>query len=392
MSIPQISLKDYSYVLPEDKIPNSPSIERSQSKLLVYKGGDISETLFSDIVQQLPKGAQLVFNDTKVFPARIFFKNKTGATIEVFCLKELSLPKLEGQFWKMNWEVMVGNLKRWNLNEVLDHQESLTVRLVQKNEEMCVVEFSWIGEPNFYDILSIVAELPLPPYMNRKATDLDKIRYQTVYAKHIGSVAAPTAGLHFTQDILKKIEGNGHSASQITLHVGAGTFKPIKTDEISQHQMHSEFFTVRKEIIQNVINNNLVIAVGTTTVRVLESLYWLGVHIIHLNHRLETIEIPQWIGYGNDYNTTVHEAFKAILDNFDSLEISEISGQTCIIIIPGYRFRVCKGLITNFHQPQSTLILLIAAFLGDDWRKVYEYALQNDFRFLSYGDSSLLIP
>ena len=392
MTIPEINLKDYLYELPDDRIPNSPPLERSQSKLLVFNKGEISSVLFEGIVGQLPKEAHLVFNDTRVFPARMFFKRETGAQIEVFCLKSISLPKFDGQFWKMKWEVMVGNLKKWNVGEVLSHATSLTVELIKKDESGCIVEFSWIGESNFYEILSQVAELPLPPYMNRKATEFDKIRYQTVYAKHVGSVAAPTAGLHFTQEILEKIITKGHQISHITLHVGAGTFKPIKTDKIAEHQMHSESFTVKKDTIQHIINNDYVISVGTTSMRVLESLYWLGVSILHQNMGLDEIQISQWVGYRDDYGTNLQDSFAAILNQMELLELGEISGQTSIIIIPGYKFRVCKGLITNFHQPQSTLILLVAAFLGDNWRIVYDYALQNDFRFLSYGDSSILLP
>lgn len=387
--IPQIHLPDYQYVLPEDKIPNFPTAERDKSRLLVYKKGEISSHIFNEISELIPTESLLVFNDTKVFPARLIFKKSTGAEIEIFCLQPVSVQKTVENMSEMHWLCMVGNQKRWK-NEILEN-EFLKAEIVEKRESESVIKFSWKGEMAIYAVLEKIAELPLPPYMNRKATKEDQNRYQTVYANEKGSVAAPTAGLHFTENVLSSIEKKGIIRQKLTLHVGAGTFKPIKTEKIDNHNMHAERFSISLDLIKSLIENPFVVAVGTTSMRVLESLFWLGMKLQNTKILTE-IFIHQWEPYEKKIEISSIEALNNIYNYMIMNKLEVLNGQTQIIIIPGYQFKICKGIVTNFHQPESTLILLVAAFLGKDWKKVYDFALSNDFRFLSYGDSSLLIP
>lgn len=387
--IPQIHLPDYQYVLPDDKIPSFPSAERDKSKLLFYKNGAISSHVFTEISDLIPAQSLLIFNDTKVFPARLNFKKSTGSAIEIFCLQPVSIQKIVGNFSEMQWLCMVGNQKKWK-GEILENK-FLKAELIEKKEAESVIKFTWSGDLDFYSVLEQIAELPLPPYMNRKATTEDQNRYQTVYASEKGSVAAPTAGLHFTENVLYAIDKKGIKRQKLTLHVGAGTFKPIKSEKIDNHDMHSERFSVSVSLIKSLIENLFVVSVGTTSTRVLESLYWFG---LQLEKQKTTSEVfvSQWEPYQNNTKILAKQSLENIYNYMINNKLETLDGQTKIIIIPGYEFKICKGIITNFHQPESTLILLVAAFLGIDWKKVYDYALSNDFRFLSYGDSSLLIP
>lgn len=387
--IPSIHLLDYQYVLPDEKIPNFPAQERDKSKLLFYNKGKISTHIFDEIHALIPTKSVLVFNDTKVFRARLFFNKSTGTVIEIFCLQPVSTQKTIENESEMQWLCMVGNQKKWK-NEILEN-EYLKAEYIEKRESESVIKFSWKGEETIYSILEKTAELPLPPYMNRKATNEDKNRYQTVYANEKGSVAAPTAGLHFTEKVLAEIDKKEILRQKLTLHVGAGTFKPIKSEKIDNHNMHAERFSVSLDLIKSLIENQFVVSVGTTSTRVLESLYWLGVRL-ECTNTLSEIFIHQWEPYQNTDEILPKQALENIYNYMILNKLEVLNGQTQIIIIPGYRFKICKAIITNFHQPESTLILLVAAFLGNDWKKVYDFALANDFRFLSYGDSSLLIP
>lgn len=389
LMIPKIYLPDYKYVLPIDRIPNFPAKERDQSKLLFYNKGDVSSYIFSDISKILPTNSLLIFNDTKVFPARLIFKKSTGAIIEIFCLQPMSNQNTNESNSEMFWLCMVGNEKRWK-KEVLKN-EYITAEYIEKRKDEVIVKFSFASDSNMYDILENNAELPLPPYMNRKANNEDKIRYQTVYASVNGSVAAPTAGLHFTNNVIKSIDENNIFRQKLTLHVGAGTFKPIKTEKIDDHAMHPERFSVTLDLIKCLINHSFVVAIGTTSTRVLESLYWLGVQLSYTK-TLTEVYIQQWEPYQNPTNISTTMALENVYNYMIINNLEVLHGLTQIIIVPGYVFKVCKAIITNFHQPESTLILLVAAFLGNNWKKVYDYALSNDYRFLSYGDSSLLIP
>jgi S-adenosylmethionine:tRNA ribosyltransferase-isomerase len=390
MVIPDINISDYFYELPEEKIPYKPLEKRDESKLLFYKNGQIADHIFKEIPALLPSDSHLVFNNTKVFPARLIFEKETGALIEVFCLQPISQVLKTDFGHSMKWEVMVGNLKRWKKGVTLKFSEyELFVTLLETKGEECEVLFEWIGDADFFGLLEQTAELPLPPYMNRKADENDKTRYQTVYAQHKGSVAAPTAGLHFTTQVLDEIKQN-HFTSELTLHVGIGTFKPVKAQKINEHKMHSEYFVISKELIESLLKNENIIPVGTTSMRVLESIYWIGFMLINKAISLQNIYIPQWIGYQKSKINT-HIALERLLEEMNHLQLQNLSGTTSIIIVPGYEFRLCRGIITNFHQPGSTLILLVASLLGENWKKVYDYALENNYRFLSYGDSSLLL-
>lgn len=379
-----ILIDDFDYILPESKIPDRPLPQRDKSKLLVYKKGNMETSIFEELPHHLPDNYLLVFNDTKVFPARLIFQKDSGTFIEVFCLSPLPSKQEKNV---MLWQCMVGNAKRWK-DEILALESGsykINATLISREEDLFNVKFEFEGSENFYEIVENLALLPLPPYMNRKADQSDKERYQTVYAKHEGSVAAPTAGLHFTDEVLAKINNRAY----LTLHVGAGTFKPVKEKEVSKHVMHSENFTISTELLQKLAANECIIPVGTTSMRVLESLYHLGCK--WLEHDFCS-EIKQWDGMENTKSHSYQNVFHYMSQHLEANNQSTLSGSSQIFILPGYKFRVCKGIITNFHQPKSTLILLVAALVGDDWRRIYDFALQNDFRFLSYGDSSLLLP
>lgn len=406
MPTPKINLNDYTYILPDDRIAKFPLANRDHSKLLVYNKGNITEKYFYNLPDLLAEKSLLVFNNTKVIPARIFFKRNTGAIIEIFLLEPV-LPSpvvaiAMGATGKAVWRCMVGNLKKWKEEEILhreivvDETATHTAALQAKwhNRERLEVEFLWKNEQlSFLDILNSAGKIPIPPYLNREANEEDNTQYQTVYAKNDGAVAAPTAGLHFTDTVLQQLSAKGIAKEFITLHVSAGTFQPVKNKEdVQQHDMHSEQIIFSKNNIERLIQySEDIIPVGTTSMRSLESLYWYGVKL--LSGTDTDFFVTKLFAYENEAkNISVNDALQAVLHHMNSKQLNQIYGNTEILIMPGYKFKMCKGLITNFHQPDSTLILLVAAFIGDNWRKVYDYALKNNFRFLSYGDSSLLLP
>jgi S-adenosylmethionine:tRNA ribosyltransferase-isomerase len=406
----KIFINDYIYELPEERIAKYPAEERDKSKLLIYKNGDIQQNSFNNISEYLPSDSCLVFNNTKVIPARIIFKKESGAQIEVFCLEPV-LPSNDfslilQQKGECVWNCLVGNLKKWKegilTKEIIINGERVIISIEKINKEQednkHLIKFSWTPrELMFSEIIENAGLVPLPPYINRDADETDKETYQTIYAKIKGSVAAPTAGLHFTDDVINKITSRGIKTEYVTLHVSSGTFLPVSAQTLDKHQMHSEVISVNTETIENILSsiNKPIISVGTTSLRTIESLYWFGVKLITENIKERTDiypEIEQWDPYKEKYNKgiTKEESIKAISLYMKQNKLNTITGTTRIIIVPGYKFRMTDGLITNFHQPKSTLLLLIAAFIGDDWKRVYDYALNNDFRFLSYGDSSIL--
>lgn len=400
MQIPAIDLSEYEYTLPDEKIAKYPLAKRDASKLLHYRGGQISHLNFSDIPDLLPADTLLVYNDTKVIPARLIFQRETGARIEIFLLQPISpttvIPEIMLAKHPVIWETMIGNAKKWKDGEILkglipfnDSTITLQARLIDR--ETRKVEFCWDNaEVAFVDVVEASGEVPLPPYLNRKAVEDDKSRYQTVYSEKEGAVAAPTAGLHFTAEIFERLQAKGIKEAQVTLHVSAGTFQPIKASRVAEHPMHSEQIHVNREAIEQICSHlGQVVTVGTTSVRTLESLYWYGVRL--LEGKREDLRIEKLFPYEKRESLpTAKESYEAILGFMNKKSLETIMGTTEIFIFPGYEFKVVKGLITNFHQPGSTLILLIATILGDDWKRVYAEALANDYRFLSYGDSSLL--
>ncbi len=404
MNTKNIQIRDFNYPLPDDRIAKFPLARRDHSKLLVYEKGKVGEDVFYHLPNYLPEGALMVFNNTKVIMARIHFQKETGANIEVFLLEPAAPTDYELMFQtrgKCTWVCMVGNLKKWKTG-ILEKNISLggkmmTLRANKVGEVHTGlnIEFTWDNsEVSFAEVLDAVGELPIPPYLNRKSQESDKTTYQTVYSKIKGSVAAPTAGLHFTNEVLQKIDEKSIDREEVTLHVGAGTFKPVKSDTIQEHEMHSEYICVHRQTIEKVIAHGCkAVAVGTTSVRTLESLYYIGVKLIDNPAATpEQLHVCQWEPYDTHPTASVPEAMMAIIRYLDSNHTDTLHTSTQIIIAPGYEYKIVKMLVTNFHQPQSTLLLLVSAFLHGDWRKVYDYALENDFRFLSYGDSSLLIP
>ncbi len=406
----QIEIRDYNYPLPDERIAKFPVPKRDESKLLIYDKGHISHDVFKNITTYLEPGSLLVYNNTKVIQARLHFNKDTGALIEVFLLEPQSPCDYEQIFQtrgRCAWICMIGNLKKWKegqLHRTIRVGENDVTLSVERGEEVHTghsVTFTWDRDDvSFAEILEAVGELPIPPYLNRKTEESDKQTYQTVYSKIKGSVAAPTAGLHFTDAVLKDLDAHGIDREEVTLHVGAGTFKPVKSLEIEGHQMHTEYIVVHRRSLEKLIKHECkVIAVGTTSVRTIESLYYMGVHLIkHPNASEEDLHVYQWDPYelSADGNLvegiTPMQAIQAIIDYLDRNGLEALHTSTQIIIAPGYTYKIVKMLVTNFHQPQSTLLLLVSAFLHGDWRKVYDYAQSHDFRFLSYGDSSLLIP
>jgi len=399
MNKPVIHIADYTYVLPDERIAKYPLKNRDASKLLIYRNDNISHTIFSDLPEILPENSLLIFNNSKVIRARLKFRKETGATIEIFCLEPVEPVDVQQAFETMKpvqWRCIVGNAKKWKQGllqkEIKVNGETIVVK-AEKNiqyGQSFIIKFSWSkNNISFADIIENMGTIPIPPYLNRKSEEIDDKRYQTVYSKHKGSVAAPTAGLHFTDDLLKKISVSGATIRNITLHVGAGTFKPVQSETIADHEMHTEHFVVEASVVKEILKNKeKIIAVGTTSVRTIESLYWLGVKLLER----EDIRngISQWDPYNLPDNYSEAEALNALLSYMTENNLTYFNSKTAIIIVPGYRFRLVKTLITNFHQPKSTLLLLIGAFIGNNWKKVYDYALKNDFRFLSYGDSSIL--
>ena len=398
-----IDLKDYSYELPEEKIAKYPLKERDQSNLLVYNKSKISHHKFKDITELVPKTSTLVFNDTKVIPARLLFKKETGATIEIFLLQPEYPSKLVPIAMtaksQSRWTCMIRNLKKWNTEQVLTRkliiqstELIITARLIDKEQNL--VELNWDNENlAFVDLIEAMGIVPLPPYLKRESESEDKERYQTVYSKNEGAVAAPTSGLHFTEEILQNLQNKGVSFERLTLHVGAGTFQPIKELDVVNHPMHSEQIVLNKSTIENLKNTtNEIISVGTTSVRTLESLYWFGVKLAEEQNSEFKIEKLRPYQYEGAKLISRHESLENVLSYMERNGLNKLMGDTEIFIFPGYNFKMIDGLVTNFHQPDSTLILLIAALIGNDWKTVYQEALDNNYRFLSYGDSSFLSP
>ena len=397
MTVKQINISDFNYNLPDERIAKFPLEKRDSSKLLTYVSGNVSTNVFSSLPEILPANSCLVFNNTRVIQARLEFFKSTGSRIEIFCLEpqepssyELSLSSTQSCVWKC----MIGNLKKWK-GEVLKKEVGadnlvLEAERLETNGNTSYIKFSWNNGVSFAEVLDLLGELPIPPYLNRKTQESDKTTYQTVYSKVKGSVAAPTAGLHFTPEVISALHTKGIKTMELTLHVGAGTFQPVKAEEIGGHAMHAEKIEVSKEFIQNLIENlGNIVAVGTTSVRTLESLYYLGVQL----HNGDTsLLVNQWEPYESEKVLSAREALEAILNYMEKTQSNILYATTQIMIVPGYKFNIVNVLITNFHQPKSTLLLLLAAFVGEKWRELYEYALNNDYRFLSYGDSSVLIP
>ena len=417
-----IHISDYTYDLPDERIAKFPIAGRDHSKLLVYNKGEVGEDVFYHLPDYLPKGALMVFNNTKVIQARMHFRKAdangepTGALIEVFLLEPAEPADYEQMFQTTGhcaWYCLVGNLKKWK-------EGALTRELIIDNGKWIIkatrgeihgtshrIDFSWEPVNNsplsivhcplsFASVIDAMGELPIPPYLNRETQDSDKTTYQTVYSKIKGSVAAPTAGLHFTPEVLADLDAHGIEREELTLHVGAGTFKPVKSEEMEGHEMHTEYISVRRQTIAKLLHHDCqAIAVGTTSVRTLESLYYMGLKLIANPHLTEDqLHVSQWEPYhnGDCPQCDAQRSLQALLDWMDARGLEVLHSSTQIIICPGYDYKIVRMLVTNFHQPQSTLLLLVSAFVGGDWRKIYDYALAHDFRFLSYGDSSLLIP
>ena len=399
MSVKQINIADYNYELPDERIAKFPLEKRDSSKLLTYVSGTVSTNIFSSLPEILPADSCLVFNNTRVIQARLEFFKSTGSRIEIFCLEPHCPAAYEQSFSSTEscvWKCMVGNLKKWK-GEVLKKEVEvggaqlvLQAQRLETSGNTSLIKFSWNTGVSFSEILDALGELPIPPYLNRKTQESDKTQYQTVYSKIKGSVAAPTAGLHFTPEVISALHGKGMKTMELTLHVGAGTFQPVKAEEIGGHAMHAEKIEVSREFIENLIQNlGHIVAVGTTSVRTLESLYYLGVQL----HSGDTkLLVNQWEPYESEKVLSSREALEAILNYMNETQSNILYATTQIMIVPGYKFNIVNILITNFHQPKSTLLLLLAAFVGDKWRELYKYALENDYRFLSYGDSSVLMP
>ena len=398
--IPQIKIEDYNYPLDDSRIAKYPLAERDASKLLHYKDGNVQEYSFRDLPSLLPDGAIMVFNETKVVPARMFFQRETGAHIEIFCLEPVNPPEYNTIFASTeccSWKCVVGNLKKWK-NDVLSlintaddpdiAKLALKASMVRKEGNTAVVEFRWSTGVPFSRVLDMAGNVPIPPYLNRETEAIDLERYQTLYARVRGSVAAPTAGLHFTPRVLDAIGQKGIDINDVCLHVGAGTFLPVKSSNVADHPMHREPFSVGIGLLRKLADKKApLIAVGTTSVRTLESLYYAGVDCIENG---APKDIGQWVPYEREYPYSTEESLKALVEYLESNKLEELKLGTRIIIVPGFRFRLVDYLVTNFHQPESTLILLVSAFVKGDWRRIYDFALANGFRFLSYGDSSLL--
>jgi S-adenosylmethionine:tRNA ribosyltransferase-isomerase len=399
-----LSIKDYTYSLPEEKIAKYPLAERDASRLLIYKDGNITEDRYAAISHHIPPGSLLIFNNTKVVEARLIFQKLTGGQVEIFCLEpheqypDITTAMLQtGKVW---WKCLVGGASKWKHGQVLEKEISrgnksiiLRASYIEKRSDHFIIELSWNDEDmGFAEVLHLAGAVPLPPYIKRAAEITDAERYQTVYAQEDGSVAAPTAGLHFTDSIFQSLAKKNIQTDFVTLHVGAGTFKPVKAETMDEHEMHAEFIDVSKATVSNIISNlgNTIIAVGTTSLRTIESLYWMGMKL-SMADSAQSVELSQW----EVYDMAAQEidpliALQSLLNWMDKTGKERLITKTRIIIAPGYKARIVKALVTNFHQPQSTLLLLVAALIGDDWKKVYDHAMGNDFRFLSYGDGSLL--
>lgn len=404
--VQNISIEDYNYPLPDERIAKYPLSERDASKLLVLKDNKLQSSHFKNIGEFLPQDTLLIFNETKVVRARLQFTKESGANIEIFCLEPISgngdyqlafsseSPSL--------WKCLVGNSRRWKSDvlsldlKVKDKDATLYAERTEKNDNYSVIKFSW--EPaqlSFAEVLEAAGEIPLPPYLHREAEESDRERYQTVFAKHEGSVAAPTAGLHFTNDLIDKLKSIGIFFEEVTLHVGAGTFRPVSSETIGEHEMHSETIVIKKSCIENLINNcdKTIIPVGTTSMRTIESLYWIGLMLIEEGMEERRLHLEQWFPYKERATLpSAEESLSAITEYMTRHDMSELHASTALMIAPSCKINVAKALITNFHQPKSTLLLLVSALIGEKWKEAYQYALDHDFRFLSYGDSCLFLP
>ena len=399
----QIRIEEFNYPLPDERIAKFPLTKRDESKLLVYRNGKIDEAVFKQLSDYLPQRSMLVYNNTRVIQARMLFQKETGAQIEVFCLEPViphDYALVFQQTESCSWLCLVGNLKKWKegaLHKTIrmdDKEVVLSAERIKTTGDSHLVRFSWNNpQVTFAELLDAAGILPIPPYLHRETRESDLQTYQTVYSKIKGSVAAPTAGLHFTSEVLAGLDAKGFTREEVTLHVGAGTFKPVKSEVIGDHEMHTEFISVRRSAIESIRTNlGRIIAVGTTSVRTLESLYYMGRTLVNNpDATSEELVVTQWTPYHDTEEVTAHEALTALLDYLDRNQTDTLLSATQIMIAPGYEFKIVKGIITNFHQPKSTLLLLISAFVNGNWKSIYNYALDNDFRFLSYGDSSLLL-
>ena len=413
MDTRHIHISDYNYPLPDERIAKFPLTERDRSKLLLYKHGEVGEDVFCNLPSYLPEKALMVFNNTKVIQARLHFRKETGALIEVFLLEPALPADYEQMFQtrgRCSWYCLIGNLKKWKEGTLVKHliidnsQLTITATRGEMHGTSHRVDFEWDNtDVSFAEILESMGELPIPPYLNRETQESDKTTYQTVYSKIKGSVAAPTAGLHFTDRVLAALDAHGIDREEVTLHVGAGTFKPVKSEEIEGHEMHTEYICVCRQTLEKLLAHDCqAIAVGTTSVRTLESLYYMGLKALANPDIQESeLHVNQWEPYADSQNEKgtmrkeewdAKTAIQALLDWLDRNGLKSLHSSTQIIIAPGYDYKIVKMLVTNFHQPQSTLLLLVSAFVKGDWHRIYDYALSHDFRFLSYGDSSLLIP
>lgn len=395
------SITDYTYTLPTERIALRPLVRRDASRLLLYREGRIEDHQFFSLPHLLPGRSSLVLNDTRVIEARLLFEKATGGVIQVFCLEpwQKSVEEAMQQTGSAVWSCMIGGASKWKPGQVLEKkvrtgESELVLRAyyLEKKDDSFLIRFEWSPDATpFVEVLHGTGAIPLPPYIKREADNGDLERYQTVFGKQEGSVAAPTAALHFTEELFNQLESNNIRSHHVTLHVGAGTFKPVKADTLGDHTMHSEPFSVKAAVLQSLIDAETIVAVGTTSLRTLESLYWIGLKF--LEDGKASAQLEQWEAYElekRNPNVSYRKSYRALLNHLKSSERDTLHCRTRLLIVPGYRFQVPAGLITNFHQPQSTLILLVAAFIGEDWRKVYQHALDNDYRFLSYGDSSLL--
>lgn len=402
-NVKEIEIAEYDYPLPDERIAKYPLKERDSSKLLIYNKGEITEDTFRHLADHIPAGSLMIFNNTRVIQARLRFRKATGAQIEVFCLEPESPNDYALIFQQTEncvWQALVGNSNRWKSGlltqtvNVAGKEITMTAERISPPSSINSVRFSWDGGITFAELLESIGELPIPPYLNRKTEESDNNTYQTVYSKIKGSVAAPTAGLHFTPNVLDTLRNNNVECREVTLHVGAGTFKPVKSDLIADHQMHEEYIEVSKGLIESLIAADAsTTAVGTTSVRTIESLYYIGETVAEDPATdPATLHVDQWTPYEKEHTISATESLKALHSYMEQHRLEKIHAHTRIMIAPGYKYRIVKAIITNFHQPKSTLLLLVSAFVSGNWKKIYDYALGNGFRFLSYGDSSLLIP
>lgn len=401
MIIESINIADFNYELPDSRIAQYPAHERDSSRLLYYDGKNISEDIFRNLHLYIPENSLLVFNNTRVIRARILFRKSTGAAIEVLCNEPLSPTGYDSSFSShepVEWKCIIGNLKKWKTGPISTpfiikgRKYKLTAERINMNGEAWRIRFTWNNDAiTFGEVVEASGHVPLPPYINREDEKVDSLRYQTVYSSVNGSVASPTAGLHFTDKVLKRLSEKGILKANITLHIGAGTFQPVRTSIISDHFMHTEHFFINSETIKQLLEyQGRIVAVGTTTVRALESLYWLGIKASQTDTFQNNLGLGQWEPYSFETRLTAKESFTALYDLMVRNNLTVLQAFTRFMIIPGYKFRTIDGIITNFHQPKSSLLLLISAWTGPEWKKIYKFAIENNFRFLSYGDTSLL--